>query len=328
MVVAEYYSPSASALERAPDLALGTADTRDDTAWLTLGSVWICQQSDPDTPLYTLEHMQQFGVQSLLSIPLTAKGQTFGYASLWETRQPRVFTSEEIQLCLGIAQQAAIAFDNARLFDTSRQQLALSRVLQAVSALLTVEMSLAEVFERIFDLLSEVIQYDCVSIELFDAAGSVYLAAQRGYPDPELAREFTRHVSGPSLRQRWGNTSVIVIPDTQHDPRWLALPEFEFIHARIMAWLRVKNCSFGVLNVDRKMARPIRRPLVKPSRPLPIKPPLPSRTHSWRRPYASMPPSWNSTSPRGRQNWRNSNSVRRPFWMRPATALFSPMCTA
>ena len=255
VVVAEYYSPSASAREREPDPALGTADARDDTAWLTSGNVWICQQSDPNTPLYTLEHMQQFGVQSLLSIPLTAKGQTFGYAGLWETRQPREFTAEEIQLCLGIAQQAAIAFDNARLFDTAHKQLALSHVLQAVSALLTAEMGLTEVFERIFDLLSEAIQYDCVSIELFDATDSVYLAAQRGYPDPELTREFTRHVSGPSLRERWGSTSVIVIPDTQLDPRWLALPEFAFIRTRIMAWLRVKNRTFGVLNVDRKTAQ-------------------------------------------------------------------------
>jgi PAS domain S-box-containing protein len=255
VVVAEYYSPAASAREREPDPVLGTSDARDDTAWLSTGNVWICQQSDPNTPPYSLEHMQQFGVHSLLSIPLTAKGQTFGYAALWETRQPREFTEEEIQLCLGIAQQTAIAFDNARLFATSRQQLALSRVLQAVSALLTAELGLAAVFERIFDLLSEAIQYDCVSIELFDAADDVYLAAQRGYPDPDLARNFTRHVSGPSLRERWGTASVIVIPDTQRDPRWLPLPEFGFIRTRIMAWLRVKNRTFGVLNVDSRTAQ-------------------------------------------------------------------------
>ena len=254
IVVAEYYSPEASAREREPDPMQGTPDTRDDTAWLTSGAVWICQQSDPSASPHTLEHMQQFGVQSLLSIPLIARGQTFGYAALWETRRHREFTSEEIQLCLGIAQQAAIAFENARLFDTARKQLALSRVLQAVGTLLTAEMSLQEVFERIFDLLSEVIQYDCVSIELFDKPDGVYLAAQRGFPDPALAREFTRNVSGPTLRDRWGSNSVIVIPDTQRDPRWLPLPEFDFIRTRIMVWLRAKNRTFGILNVDSKTA--------------------------------------------------------------------------
>lgn len=254
VVVAEYYSPAASAREREPDPTHGTLDARDDTAWLTSGTVWICHQGDPRTSPDTLEHMRQFGVQSLLSIPLTAKGQTFGYAALWETRQQREFTNEEIQLCLGIAQQAAVAFENARLFDTARKQLALSRVLQAVGTLLTAEMSLNEVFERIFDLLPEVVHYDCVSIELFDETDQAYLAAQRGYPDPAQTREFTRHVTGPSMRERWGANSVIVVPDTRSDPRWLSLPEFDFIRARIMVWLRVKNRVFGILNVDSKVA--------------------------------------------------------------------------
>jgi PAS domain S-box-containing protein len=253
VVVAEYYSPAASERERAPDPMQGTPDAKDDTAWLNGDAVWICHQDDPKTPRDTLEHMKQFGVHSLLSIPLTARGQTFGYASLWETRHRREFTPEEVQLCLGITQQAAIAFENARLLHTAHQQLSLSRVLQAVGTLLTAEMSLDEVFERLFNLLAEVIHYDCVSIELYDETDCAYLAAQRGFPDPALAREFTRHVTGPTMRERWGSSSVIVMPDTQHDPRWLPLPEFEFIRARIISWLRVKNRTFGILNVDSKV---------------------------------------------------------------------------
>jgi PAS domain S-box-containing protein len=251
-VVADYYSPQASAREQAVDPGKNEINTAHEAVWLSRQDVVERHMADSNLPASVRQRMEHFGIQSLLSIPLTARSQTFGYAVLWETRRRREFTAEEIQLCLGIAQQTATAFDNARLLDTARQQLSLSRVLQAVGALLTAEMSLDEVFERIFNLLAEVVHYDCVSIELFDESDRAYLAAQRGYPDPVLAREFTRNVTGPSMRKRWGGSSLIVIPDTHHDPRWLPLPEFDFIGARIIVWLRVKNRTFGILNVDSK----------------------------------------------------------------------------
>ncbi|NTU62154.1 MAG: PAS domain-containing protein, partial [Chloroflexi bacterium] len=174
-------------------------------------------------------------------------------AALWETRRRRDFTTEEIQLCLGIAQQTAIAFDNAQLFETARQQLALARMLQAVGALVTAEMSLNAVFERIFDLLVEVIRYDCVAIELFDDQQQVSLAAQRGFPDPDLARRSTRDRTGPTMLDRWGAHRVIVIPDTSKDKRWLDIPEFNFIRSAILVWLRAKQRVFGMLLVYSRM---------------------------------------------------------------------------
>jgi PAS domain S-box-containing protein len=248
-VVAEYYSANATEQERAADLEAGKPDATDESTWLVAGHALIRHVDDPHTPPDTRQHMQQFGVKSLLSIPLTAKGQTFGYAGLWETRRRREFTPEEVQLCLGIAQQTAIAFDNARLFETARQQLSLARTLQAVGALLTSEMNLNDVFERIFDLLAEVIHYDCVAIELFDEQQQVYLAAQRGFPDPDLTRRTTHNLTGPIMRERWGEHSVVVLPDTAQDRRWLDLPEFEFIRSAVLVWLRVKQRVFGMLRV-------------------------------------------------------------------------------
>jgi len=249
VVVAEYYAAGASDQERAPDPAASIPDATDETAWLVNRQVLIRHADDPATPASTQQHMLKFGVKSLLSIPLTAKNQTFGYAALWETRRRRDFTTEEVQLCLGIAQQTAIAFDNAQLFETARQQLALARMLQAVGALVTAEMSLNDVFERIFDLLVEVIRYDYVAIELFDEQQQVYLAAQRGFPDPDLTRRATRDRTGPTMLDRWGAHRVIVIPDTSKDKRWLDIPEFNFIRSAILVWLRAKQRVFGMLIV-------------------------------------------------------------------------------
>jgi signal transduction histidine kinase len=61
--------------------------------------------------------MQQYGAQTVLYIPLRIRGRPIGYTELWESRLRREFTSEEIALCQGIAQQAAIAIENARLYE-------------------------------------------------------------------------------------------------------------------------------------------------------------------------------------------------------------------
>ena len=194
--------------------------------------------------------MRCFGAFSLLSTPLIARGSTYGYVSIWESRHRREFTADELNLAQAIARQAAIAFDNARLFDAERRQLLLARTLQAMGALLTAEMSLDDVLERTFDLLAEVVQYDSVAIELIDEHDQFYLAAQRGYPDPDRARYSTRYVTGPTQRQRWQHESVFVVSDTATDPRWLKMPEFDFIRSRVGVWLRVRNRTLGVLNVD------------------------------------------------------------------------------
>jgi diguanylate cyclase (GGDEF)-like protein len=61
--------------------------------------------------------MEQYGAKSILYIPLTAKGQLIGYSEIWESRHKREFTTEEINLCFLLSQQAATAIENARTFD-------------------------------------------------------------------------------------------------------------------------------------------------------------------------------------------------------------------
>jgi PAS domain S-box-containing protein len=253
-VVANYYSPLASAHERTAEARKDELNSAHEAAWLSRQDVIERHNTEPNLPSDVRQLMDQIGVQSLLSIPLTARSHTFGYAVLWETRHPREFTPEDIQLCLGIARQAATAFDNARALEAARQQLSLARVLQAVGALLTAELNLDDVFERIFNLLAEVIHYDCVALELFDDQQRVYLAAQRGFPDPDLARRTTRDLTRPGMHDRWGAHSVIVLSDTHQDKRWPSIPEFDFIRSAILVWLRVKQQAFGMLMVYSRTA--------------------------------------------------------------------------
>ncbi|MCQ3980737.1 MAG: hypothetical protein DPW09_45635, partial [Anaerolineae bacterium] len=118
-VLAEYYGPEASPQEKISDLGITYSTPGDNPAYLDClraGKVEILHRDDPNTPASIRNHLQQFDGQSALLIPLRFSGELVAFADLWESGRPREFTPDEIALCQGIAQQAAIAIEHARLY--------------------------------------------------------------------------------------------------------------------------------------------------------------------------------------------------------------------
>lgn len=70
----------------------------------------------------------QEGYRSLLSVPLMNKQRLLGGIVAY-TRQPHRFSQEEVNLLLSFANQAAIAIDNAHLYEEARRSLAVKSAL-------------------------------------------------------------------------------------------------------------------------------------------------------------------------------------------------------
>jgi PAS domain S-box-containing protein len=120
-VLAEYFAPTASPLERNSDLGETyslEADFGSPTDWrLNPGDKYVTHIDDADISEITRAHMEQYGAKTLLEIPLYAKGKPLGTLELWESRYKRMFNDEEFGLMLEIAQQIALAMDNAYLYE-------------------------------------------------------------------------------------------------------------------------------------------------------------------------------------------------------------------
>jgi PAS domain S-box-containing protein len=127
-VLADVYSSVAAAAERQP--AIGSVyhlieDFGDDLdKWLLAGRPFISQVDDPNLYEPARQHMLQYGGRSALTVPLVVKGISIGYVDLWDSRRKREFPADEIALAQGIAQQAALAIENAQLYDTIRHHAA------------------------------------------------------------------------------------------------------------------------------------------------------------------------------------------------------------
>ncbi len=65
----------------------------------------------------------QFITQSVIAVPLNARGRTIGVLEVVNRQQEGQFTSQDSDLLLSFASQAAMAIENARLFTTTDQAL-------------------------------------------------------------------------------------------------------------------------------------------------------------------------------------------------------------
>lgn len=120
-VLAEYASEHANEEEKLSDLGESyymPEQFPQDLQLLKVGWPTTIHANDANLVSFEAQHMEAYGVKSLLIIPMQFGGKTVAYAEIWESRRFREFTGDEIALAQSIGQQAAIAFENARLFDS------------------------------------------------------------------------------------------------------------------------------------------------------------------------------------------------------------------
>src|SRR5215470_5418313 len=83
------------------------------------------------------ESIRSLGARAALAVPLIREGGAYGGIFLFR-REPRLFTSDQVALVQTFARQAAIAIDNVRPFNETKesleQQTAISEVLRVISS--------------------------------------------------------------------------------------------------------------------------------------------------------------------------------------------------
>jgi PAS domain S-box-containing protein len=83
----------------------------------------VIQRDDPAADPAELALMEEQGIYTLLMLPLIARDRVLGLAELIDEREARNYTPEEIRLAQGLAAQAAIAIENARLYEQAQQEI-------------------------------------------------------------------------------------------------------------------------------------------------------------------------------------------------------------
>jgi len=106
-------------------------------------------------------------VRNWLAVPLISGGKTIGMYSL-DKAEADFFTAEHQRLAENLAAQAAIAIQNATLYQSQRVAREQAETLQAVTQALSRTLNLQQVFEQILTELQKVVPYDSCSVQQLD----------------------------------------------------------------------------------------------------------------------------------------------------------------
>ena len=146
----------------------------------------IIQRSDPDTDPAEVAWMIDRQAQSVLMVPMLVRDEVVGLLELMQSveRGERAFTPTEIAMCQTLANQAAAALDNARLFEQSEQRNRELTALYGIASTLSQSLSLDELLASTLAQVLEVMGFDAGLVSLVDPqTGRLDLSAHQGLPD-------------------------------------------------------------------------------------------------------------------------------------------------
>jgi GAF domain-containing protein len=129
------------------------------------------------------------GIRSILSVPLRIDNNVIGVLRMY-TSEPVKYTKEDLNFVAAIAEQAAIAINNARIFKTriSKEKEYL-RVFEAVTKAVSSTLKLEEVLNLIVRKLPEVMNLKAATIRLLNETGDkLLLVAAHGLSEKYLSR--------------------------------------------------------------------------------------------------------------------------------------------
>ena len=186
------------------------------------------------------------GVRLIATFPLMARGRLLGGMAVLSQKEK--LADQEVELLASIADQAAIAIENAQLYEREHEERQLAEALAGISRLVSSTLNLDEVLALILAEVEKLLPCDGSSITLLRDGELRFLAA-RGLDG--RAGDLVGIVipfSEAGFRVE-GDLELYVIPDVRADPRWIEKPVAEGVRAYMNAPLVFRGGLVGELQV-------------------------------------------------------------------------------
>ncbi len=164
-----------------------------------------------DQSVYGRGDVQQVGgYRTLLAIPILREGIAIGVLTLGR-QEVRAFNATEIELVTSFADQAAIAMENVRLFNETKEALEQQKASAEVLSVISNSVSDATpVFEAIVNSCQRLFGGNQAIISLVDEAGMVRheaIAAMQGVPEEQVRKSLDQGFPRP-LRLAYQNYPI------------------------------------------------------------------------------------------------------------------------
>ena len=140
------------------------------------------------------DEQSEFVTDSVLAVPLNARGRTIGVLELVNRMEGREFTQEDVELLLSFSAPAAIAIENARLFTTTDEALqvrvqeltTLQYIDRQLNATLDYDAVMGKTLEWALNITGATVGVVAALQEDESGAQGLRFLAHKGYSDADL----------------------------------------------------------------------------------------------------------------------------------------------
>jgi len=158
---------------------------------------------------------------SLLVVPMKLRDRVIGVFVMGSLRTG-AFTEEDLSLAMGVADQAAIAIENARLYEDARKAAGEAQTLYSIATVLSSTLELDEILKILLGRMTEIAGVNRCCLLLLDPdAGTMNLAAAEGVSEEERDHLGRRAVSLEVLsaagRAALQEGQALLVPDPRYE---------------------------------------------------------------------------------------------------------------
>jgi PAS domain S-box-containing protein len=217
-----------------------------------------------DDPRFSKDYIEAIradGTITSMAVPVWIGGTVEGLLYV-SNRSPRAFSDRDEAVLQRLAEHAAIAIRNARLYDESERRRLTAEALAGVSRALAQELDPDRVSQRIADSVRALLASRIATVFWLEpSSAGLVTRAVSGDGDVSAWRDtvLPRGIGAAALAV--GELGVVALPDMLADPRVVLLPDMrtriegEGNHAVLAVPLSVKGRTIGALSVRDRTGR-------------------------------------------------------------------------
>jgi len=219
---------------------------------------WVAQHGQPVLTGNVTKDERYLGIfkdiQSELCVPLVARGKVIGTLNI-ESKEPDAYTDRDENILMALANSAAIAFENARLYKSELARREQAETLRMATASLSTALDINVLYEAIFDSIAKLVPYDSASIEIINQ-DCLEIVAIRSHP------EGSQHIGRKYLwdASQWGEWNDLwqdqhkpmILPDVRLEPMFVKRKGSEYIRSWMGVPIVVGEKVFGLINLDHR----------------------------------------------------------------------------
>lgn len=210
--------------------------------------------ADIASPNYFTHPYTLHNVRSEAGFPLAMGGRLFGVMNI-QSYAVNAFNEENLDMFQMLADQVAIAINNATLYRDQQIRYRLTHTMSEIQRAISGTLELDKVLNLILENLASIVSYNRAAVFLH-RKNAIEMVASRGFPDEAQNIRVPLRDSEDVFLKIYHSKKPLSIPDVTQYSSWTAMETLPNARAWLGVPLMVDDEVMGMLSLAREVAKP------------------------------------------------------------------------